>query len=176
MQLNLFPLDGDRDTSRDAWSTPEAEYKRITEDWQVFPVIDVCAESHNTKCPVFITKEMDALQIDWVEFAKSKGLPAIFWMNCPYSQPTVYHFHHKAWDTMKAGGIILGLDPSSTDTRWFQEFIRPLRRTGKGDYDFPAGRIKFIPPPGVEPSSPSIGNMEVCWGRSMPDSVIYQRR
>lgn len=155
------------DTSRDAWATPPDHYKHQCRKWGVHPTIDVAAEAHNTKCEVFITKDMDALSIDWMAFAYEKGVEPIFWMNPPYSNDRklrlCYRFCKKAYETAKAGGTILGLLPATPFSPWYQEFIKTLKEEGRGDHDFPEGRIAFLPPPGIKASTPRGGNLEVIW-------------
>lgn len=149
------------DKSRDAWATPKAKYIEMCEKWGVAPAIDVCAEAHNTKCPLFITPQMDSLVTDWLQFAKDKGVSPVFWMNPPYSLAA--KFTKRAKDISDRGGTVLGLLHVSTGAGWFQKYVKPLPKTRRGDYDFPPGRIKFEPPPGIKQSTPMIDNLEILW-------------
>lgn len=166
IRLIKIPKPGDdepKDTSRDAWATPAKKYESMVSHWGIKPLIDACAEAHNTKCPIFMTPQMDSLSVDWIAFAKERGVDPIFWMNPPYSHPLILKFCRKAYEESGRGATVLSLLPSQTGSKWFHEYVKPLPKIRRGDYDFPRGRVSFVPPPGVKPSSPMIENLEVLW-------------
>ena len=167
IRLVKIPKPGDeepKDTSRDAWATPPAVYSELCEKWGFSPNIDACALSYNTKCPIFITPQMNSLEVDWIAFAKEKGVEPIFWMNPPYSHPLVYKFVKKAYEESERGATVLGLLLAfNLGRQWFQKYVKPLPKILRGDYDFREKRINFIPPPGVKASSNMYSSLEVLW-------------
>lgn len=167
IRLIKIPKPGDeipKDQSRDAWATPPAIFREICENWGFKPAIDGAAESHNTKCPIFITPQMNSLEVDWIAFAKERGVAPHFWLNPPYSHPVVLHFAKKAFDESQRGATVLGLfGCHDMAAKWFQKYVKPLPKIRRGDYDFREKRINFIPPPGVKPSSNMYSSLEILW-------------
>lgn len=130
------------------WRTPNDVYSDLCQTHNVYPTIDVCASVDNTKCRLFVTREMDALTLDWKEFAEKNGVRPIFWMNPPYSQNLLGKFVKKAWEMSQQGCIVLCLLPNSTGSKWFHTYVKPYAK-----YDFVKGRISFEPPPGLVATS-----------------------
>lgn len=116
-QLSLFDssayglvADGDTDT----WATPRDVYEYIVNYWMArieglrAPKVDVFASASNTKCKHFITEEQDALKINWMEYARELGLDSFFWMNCPYSQPTMtYSIEQAIYVAQKSYSLLI---------------------------------------------------------------------
>lgn len=94
----------------DHWGTPQALYDALDREFGF--KVDVCASEENHKHDVYITKEQDALTVDWTSF----GGPCF--MNPPYGTAIV-PFVEKAVETMEAGGTVVGVLPGRIDTRWF---------------------------------------------------------
>lgn len=101
--------------SNDEWRTP----KWVWEPFAPFD-LDVAATAENTLAPKFITREMNALDMDWRDVAP---VGSHVWCNPPYSQKAgplskwvdTFFFWHSN------GFRITALLPSDTSTRWFQE-------------------------------------------------------
>ena len=143
-----------REDGRDEWSTPEDVKQFCCDYWEIYPEIDLFASAENTKCKHFITKEMNALDCDWMSLAKAWGVKPIGWLQPPYSQPIMTEALKKAIKEAEKGFTSVFLLPLWMDQAWYHDLILdPLRphRPYKG-------RIKFIPPPGIKPSSPRYGN------------------
>lgn len=143
-----------RADGRDEWATPPEVYQQICEHWQLQPQIDVFASADNAKCKHFFTTEEDAFSCLWVEEAKLLGVPPVFWMNPPYSQPTLTEAIKKAIRETLQGGTTIFLLPAFVDQSWYHEYIY-----NKFRHEIWKGRIKFLPPDGIKPSSPRYGNI-----------------
>ena len=77
-QTSTTPLD-----ERDHWRTPRWLFEWANRRFNF--QIDLAAGDHNTMLPHFIDETTNSLTVDWLEFAKSKQLLPIGWLNPPYS-------------------------------------------------------------------------------------------
>ena len=114
----------------DEWSTPQAFYDLLNEEFQF--TLDPCATAENAKCARFFTKEQDGLSQVW------DGEAA--WVNPPYSQI-------KAWtekcvkETLDYGVwscTVVLLIPSRTDTRYWHNWVMRA-----AEVRFVKGRLRF---------------------------------
>lgn len=147
-----FEVDAGKPNVRDYWSTPPEVVAEIERIYSIKFFIDACANAKNTKCSHFITEEMNSLNTDWIEYAASLGVPPVFFCNPPYSNPLLGLFVAKAWREAKLGATVVLLIPNSSDTKWYHRFVGPMRIDPKLCHQVRdwIGRIKFIPPPGIE--------------------------
>ena len=100
-------------SKNDLWETPKIEFEYYSALLGVFPKLDVCATSNNSKCTNFITKEKDSLLQEWNED---------FFMNPPYSEVT--NWMHKAFYQSKkynVNGLILV--NANTSTKWWKKYV-----------------------------------------------------
>lgn len=151
-----------RDDGRDEWATPDDVFDRICKYWGILPFIDVAASESNTKCKYFITKEMDALKVDWLQMARELGVEPWFWVQPPYTRSIMIPFIQVMDDVCKRepAARCLFLLPAFVDQGWYHDYI------DEQPHKFWRGRIRHIPPPGVEPSQPRYGSVHGCyqWG------------
>jgi site-specific DNA-methyltransferase (adenine-specific) len=98
-------------SSSDEWETPQYVFNILKQEFNF--QIDVCANSENTKCKEYFTKEIDGLKQEWS--------PYRCWMNPPYGR-TIKQWMKKALDESKKGALVVCLIPSRTDTKWWHEF------------------------------------------------------
>ena len=84
---------------------------------------------------------VDGLAQDWAAILKQLG--GCGWMNPPFGNE-IKHWVRKAAETALAGGCVVTLLPSRTGTKWWHEWVEPVR-TGQraGALDFWKGRIAF---------------------------------
>ena len=94
------------------WGTPLPLFQEVNKEFSF--TLDAAASAHNAKCESYITKEEDALSVDWVEKAKGGAV----WLNPPYGR-TIGAWLQKAYETSKAGTPVVCLTFLRSDTTWF---------------------------------------------------------
>ena len=109
------------------WSTPPLFFAQLVAEFGEF-TLDPCCTTENAKAPKFYTAEDNGLLQDW-------GKERVF-MNPPYGR-TVGQWIAKAYESSKAGALVVCLIPSRTDTAWWHRYVM------KGDVRFIRGRLKF---------------------------------
>lgn len=150
------PRDADGELLSDQWETPVEDvakclnrfYKLVPSSLGTWPNIDAAASKSNTKCPLFITRKMDNLKIDWFDFAFHHQVDPTFWHNCPYSGSVLSGQVQRDYEMAKKGCFVWGYYPVSTSTKWFQKYI--YNALPPEYYWFKPGRSKFEAPPGIE--------------------------
>jgi len=109
----------------DNWATPLDLFQQLDKEFGF--TLDVCASKDNHKCERYFSKEDDALKQDW------KG---VCWMNPPYGD-IIGDFVKKAYESAKAGAVVVCLVPARTDTKWWQICWHAT------EIRFVVGRLKF---------------------------------
>ena len=144
---------------RDDWETPKWLFDELDREFGPFS-LDVFAEPHNAKCARFIDPKTNALTpgIPW----GPPGTRAYY--NPPYG-PKIYHILKTARAQADDGRLLVGLLKSTTDTKWFHDFVwdavsdRPRERTlwrplkgrvvfegAESPAPFPSAVVVFFPP------------------------------
>lgn len=114
------------------WETPEAFFRPLDAQWNFD--LDVCASADNAKCKRYFTREQDGLRQEWT---------GVCWMNPPYGR-SIGAWVAKAAASTASGTIVVALLPARTDTRWWHQFIEPIReRRLPGRVQLIKGRLKF---------------------------------
>lgn len=105
--------------ANDTWPTPWPLVRRIEEVLNVHFTLDVCASSSNAKAQNWFDTNADGLARDW------RGT---CWMNPPYSNPEPWC--KKALNESFRFDVdaVVGLVPSSTDTRWWHQYVMKADR------------------------------------------------
>ena len=124
------------------WETPRSLFDPLDREFEF--LLDVAATPENTRCPLYITAEEDALSIGWAEFAGSRhGFAA--WMNPPYGRD-IGRWLAKAAAEREHGVTTVCLLPARTDTRWWHQYVwdgsTHHPRTGV-EVRFLQGRVRF---------------------------------
>lgn len=110
------------------WETPQAFFDKLNNEFHF--VRDAASSERNHKCPIYWTKQDDALSKDWKD-------DSIF-CNPPYGR-TLKKWVKKAYEEhLKWGSTIVLLIPARTDTSYFHDYI-----LGKAEIRFIRGRLKF---------------------------------
>lgn len=124
----------------DEWSTPQALYDALHDEFDFD--CDCAASASNAKSVNWFGLDhsehgrRDALAVSWEAMT--------CWLNPPYSQ--VRAFMAKASAEARAGGTVVCLVPSRTDTRWWHEVVwdAAQHRPRHGvEIRFIKGRVKF---------------------------------
>jgi len=113
---------------KDDWETPANLLIKACNEFDIWPVLDVCATQHNKKCTAYYSKLNDGLVRNW---------DMDFFMNPPYSM--VEKWMQKAYDEYKlhnVSGLILTYN--KTDTKWWHDYVE-----NRAEIHFIKGRIKF---------------------------------
>lgn len=110
------------------YETPNELYNALDSEFGF--TVDVCAQSHNAKCPYYFTPSDDGLKQDWSKH--------ICWMNPPYGQEIV-KWVKKAYLESLRGSLVVALLPARTDTRWWHEFVMEA-----DEIRLIKGRVRFV--------------------------------
>lgn len=116
---------------RDTWETPDWLF-----DWQngIYDFdVDLCASKENTKCKNFISKEDDALTVDWNRYG-GRG-----WCNPPYSNPELW-VEECARQSFNGFNSVL-LIPTPNGERYYKNIFQNAHSVTMIE-----GRIAFIAP------------------------------
>ncbi len=137
----------------DMWATPQSFFDELNKEFSF--TLDVCATNENAKCETFYTLDDDGLTQSWCG--------AVCWMNPPYGRDI------KEWvkaaylsGLCKCEGLVVGLLPARTDTKWFHDYIWDIRRHQPKEHTevrFLKGRLKF----GDSTNSAPFPSMVVIW-------------
>jgi phage N-6-adenine-methyltransferase len=160
------PKDEDGEFLSDQYETPPEVFQQCKDLFNIKNIpIDAFANSRNTKAPLFLTRKMNALTMDWIEYAKWQMMEPIFWVQPPYSPGVLGKAIAKAYEEAARGATCLCLIPANTDTKWFHKYINELPASNK---IFLPGRIKHIAPPGLPQSnSPTGASMVVLFTKDV---------
>lgn len=157
-QLGLFGKDYDLiEPDRSKWRTPDPVSDPLIKEFSL--VIDAAAEPHTSKLPHFFSLEgINALEIDWVEWARDNGLEPRFWLNPPFNYPEVEYFAQQCYRAWEKGGLTASIWCPSTCSKWFGKFIWETAEVRRID-----GRVPFIPPDGVKASTNDRDSILAIW-------------
>ena len=92
------------------WETPQEFFNKLNEEFHF--TLDVCATRENAKCSRFITKQDNALNLDW---------NGTCWMNPPYGRQ-IKAWMKKAFDESLKGNTVVCLVPSRTDAGGWHDY------------------------------------------------------
>lgn len=126
-------------SEKDAWATPNWLFNAINVEFSFS--FDACANELNTKCPLFIPEEMNALSIEnWASVFGLSKPNSFAWVNPPYSRGMIKSFIDKAYEQCvknKIGSVLLV--PATPDANWWPENATEIRF-------IVGGRISFVNP------------------------------
>lgn len=106
-------------SSRDDWETPPELYQLL--DGIFHFSLDAAASEANAKCPIYITEEQDALNIDWKEYMLECGAQTnTVWLNPPYGSKILNPFLKKVEEEYKKGLTVVTLTAARTETKFFR--------------------------------------------------------
>jgi phage N-6-adenine-methyltransferase len=111
------------------WATPPEVFDPLHAEFRF--TLDPCCTFETRKCPRYFTEEADGLTQPW-------GQDRVF-MNPPYGRE-IYAWTRKAVEEAKAGALVVGLLPASTDLRWWHEDVVP----NAAEVRYIRGRVRFL--------------------------------
>lgn len=123
-------------SQRDDWETPKWLFDQL--DAQYHFELDVCAQSHDTKCKRFFSPEQDGLSHPWY---------GACWMNPPYGREIVKWVQKAYYAATYGGATVVCLLPARTDTNWWHEYVLG----GASQITYLRGRLRFV---GAKNSAP----------------------
>lgn len=102
-----------KSSEKQTWETPQYLFDKLNNVYNF--TLDCCAEESTAKVSNYITKEMDALSLEWV---------GVVWCNPPYGREQG-KFVKKALAEVENGNAesVVILIPSRTDTKIWQDVI-----------------------------------------------------
>lgn len=130
-------------SATDEWATPQGLFDRLNAEFGF--TLDVCANESNHKVSRYFDKAADGLAQDWTG--------EICWMNPPYGRE-IPKWVAKARATAERGGVVVGLLPARTDTRWWADVMQAT------ELRFIRGRIRF----GGSSAGAPFPSVVVVWG------------
>lgn len=128
-----------RHNSRQTYQTPP-EFLAAVEKRFGQLGFDVAAEPDTAVTPWYWTAEDDAFTKDWAAeyyVRKGVGLPAMLWLNPPYSN--IEPWAKRCLETAGRGAEVLLLVPASVGSNWYRDHVH-----GKADIYYLNGRITFV--------------------------------
>ena len=142
-------------SNRDDWGTPRALFRELD---SVFHFqLDAAASEVNALCPLFFTKEQNALRQDWYKTLEKSakrewpGTGTVF-LNPPYGTKILFPFLTKVKQEYDKGLTIVCLVAARTETKWFRigwDYARYIC--------FFYGRLKFELPTGTFEDPKTVG-------------------
>lgn len=150
------------------WETPPDRFNQ----WNtIFGfTLDAAANERNTKCPDFISEEMDAFKTPWITEGK-------WWLNCPWGNEykkatglTIYDWMRRALQQFREGREGVAIVSARTETEWFQDNCVPA------PYKlFLKKRVNFIDPAtAFEADQPTFPSVLVLYVRHLTDDQIVR--
>lgn len=147
------------------WETPRWVFDLYDKVWNFR--IDVAASDDNNQCPLYFTKEDDALTNSWCDMLNERGIEdnnpehgetLTAWCNPPYGRK-VGRWVEKCVLESKHRNVGM-LIYARTDTSYFHDLILP----NAYEIHFIKGRLKFRNPAGVNGPA-TAGSMMVFFAR-----------
>lgn len=85
--------------------------------------LDAAANEFNKKCCAYLTKERNALIIDWCAAARHTKHGISIWLNPPYSRGMGPAFLQKCWEESQKGATVAALVHTCTDTGYWDDWV-----------------------------------------------------
>jgi phage N-6-adenine-methyltransferase len=134
---------------KDYWQTPQALFDELNKEFRF--TLDVCANADNAKCRRYFDEQMDGLKQSWAG--------QVCWMNPPYSQVSKWlaKAHYETVD--HADTKVVALINVATDTQYWHSHVI----NAGCEVRFLKGRVRFVPPIGLQESSPRYASAIVIY-------------
>ena len=121
-------------TPKGEWGTPLPLFNEMNRLCGPFEV-DLAATEENTKCELYLDKEVDSLKCNWHEQFRN------CFLNPDYSKGVIDAFMQKCKEeTRRPGTRITALIPLAAETGWFKEYVWK----GAAEIRFIDGRVYYV--------------------------------
>lgn len=158
---------------KNSWGTDPVIFNALNKEFNFS--LDAAANDQNHKVPNYLTKEDDALSLDWLEIINSynkllcntSAFTKNVWVNPPYGKGFIKKFMQKAIEEKAKGVTTVLLVPATLDAQWLPiDEISEIRIvTG--------GRLSFYHPiNGTKVNGNTKGSMFVIFRPSKMPCVI----
>ena len=128
-------------TLKGEWGTPDKLYQHLNKEFNFDA--DAAASANNTKHPVYFSKSMDSLKINWKDTIETTKVRPSFFLNPDYAKGTVDKFVAKARLEAQSSTVVCLL-PVSTDTGWWNRHIMSFDGKVAVEIRFVEGRVHFV--------------------------------
>ena len=119
-------------TPKGEWGTPLQLFNTLNAEHGPFEV-DLAATEENTKCDVYLDKEVNSLEYEWRKFRNA-------FLNPDYSKGVIDAFMEKAMEETRVPGLrVTALIPLAGETVWFQKYVMKA-----AEIRLIAGRVKYV--------------------------------
>lgn len=114
----------------DEFETPDQLFRKLCEEYEIKPTLDVAATTENRRCRNFFTKQDSALEQDWTED---------FWCNHPHTMHA--EFVEKCFLEVQKNNIkgLMIIPANCCRTKYWHQYIE-----GKMKYYAIKGAIRFL--------------------------------
>jgi phage N-6-adenine-methyltransferase len=128
-------------TPKGEWGTPEKLYRHLDKEFNFDA--DAAANANNTKHPVYFSKSMDSLRMDWKDAIETTKVRPAFFLNPDYAKGIIDKFVAKARLEARKSTVVCLL-PVSTDTGWWNKHVMSYDRTVAVEIRFIEGRVHYV--------------------------------
>ena len=136
------------------WESPQWLFDLLDKEFDI--AIDVCANEHNAKCPMyFFLPDLDGHKQDWGT--------STCWMNPPYGSE-IKRWMQKARESAEGGATVICLVPARPDTEWWWD------NCIGGEIRFIRGRLTFE---GASSGAPFPSAVIVMSPDATPGKVVW---
>ena len=101
----------------DNWATPQYLFDKLDKEFHF--EFDLCADTENSKCERYFTKEIDSLKQSWPSTRCYNGS---LWMNPPYGR-SISLWMKKAYEHSRSGSRIVALVPNRSNAPWWHDYV-----------------------------------------------------
>ncbi len=145
------------------WRTPRALFRWLDKEFNFH--LDAAASKSNALCDCYLTKEIDALSVDWVPGNRAIPTPPVVFVNPPYGRG-VSKWIDKAVEQQAKGCTVVMLVSACTDTLWWSKAWDHI-----SEARFFTGRVRFLTPSNQEVSGAPKGSAVLVWRPYGGDSL-----
>jgi site-specific DNA-methyltransferase (adenine-specific) len=130
------------------WQTPPELFQSLNERYGPY-VVDAAASHSNALCDYYYTesglyrKTGDSPKKITEEDGLSGAWEGRVFCNPPYGRSIGKWVQKGLEEWLRQADLVTLPLPSRTDTKWFQDYILPMYKTGYADVEFIRGRLKF---------------------------------